>query len=52
MSSLGFDVRMFVVNSCPSKVSPPTGPELERRSKCNGEAMKAIFNGLTGDVSS
>lgn len=41
---------MVVVNGIPRNVSPPTSPEEERRCKCNDEAMKAIFYGLTGDV--
>lgn len=52
LSSLGFDIRMSVVNGYPSKVSPPTGPEAKRRNGCNVETINVILNGLSGDISS
>lgn len=52
LSTLGFDVWMSVVNGLPRNVCPPTVFEEERRCMCNEEAMKAIFSGLTDDVSS
>lgn len=52
LSSLGFDVWMSVVNGLSSLVSPPSGPNLVRKYECNSKEMKAIFNGLSSDVSS
>lgn len=43
---------MSVVNGLPSKFSPPTDSNAEKRNQCNDVAMKVILCGLSDDVSS
>lgn len=51
LSYVGFDVWMSIINGCPSKVSPPTDSDAERRNQCHEVAIKAILYGLIDDVS-